>query len=181
MKNKDRHKFHPLKNPQVAAIKWLSESSFKPDMTFNLTFKDNPWEKDGYNFFDEEKSYNQFGYINKLFKEFLGDVNRIYFGRKWHNKYVKNRQSVTQAFGTIEVTNGRPHIHGAIETPYHSTRIPEVTKEHLKNTIVNCWRYSDFVFDFEDIWCADGWHDYIAKDFDWTNCLGVCQFSNFSY
>lgn len=181
MKHKDRHKYHPLKNPQVAAIKWLNESRFRPDLTFNLTFKDNPWEEDGYNYFDKEKTYNQFTGIHNKFKRFMGDINRIYFGRKWHGKYVKDKKSVTQAFATIEVKNGRPHIHGAIEVPYHSDKVPDVTRGHLTKMIENSWHYSNFVFDFENIWNADGWHDYITKDFDWTACLGVVEYSNFSY
>ena len=178
---KAKYKYHHLVNPQVAAVKWLSKSNYKPDITFNLTFKDNPWEDDGYNRFNEEQTFNQFNGINKKFKRFLENINRIYFGRKWHNKYVVDTENVVQAFATIETKNGRPHFHGSMEIPYHSDRVPDVTRGHLMNTIVKNWYYSDFVFDFKDIWCADGWHRYITKNFDWNSSLGVATYSNFSY
>jgi hypothetical protein len=177
---KDIYKYHPLVNPQVAMVKRLHESSYRPDITFNLTFKDNPWEE-GFNRYDKEKTFNQFSYMNNKFKRFMERINRTYFGKKWHTKYIKDPKSVTQAFATIEVKNGRPHFHGSMEIPYHSNIVTDVSKEHLIETIINRWPYSDFVFDFEDIWNATGWHEYITKNLDWNLSMGVAVYSNFSH
>ncbi|PCH96401.1 MAG: hypothetical protein COB83_05810 [Gammaproteobacteria bacterium] len=170
-----KYKYHPLKNAQVAVTQQLQQSSFRPNLTVNLTLRENPL---GHltNLWDKGLTQTQFGIIEGCFSRFYNHLAKACYGRNWKRLSKKNNDKELKIFGTIEVSkNQQFHLHCAALIPAH------LTEDEFIKRVKRCWAKiyyaSNHVDNFEIIYYVDGWVSYISKHLNKHNSMGYISYS----
>lgn len=178
---------HYLKQQVTYAVEQsILNSTFRPEISFTLTFKECPFEGD-VDYFDQSKLNGQFHYIEQKTKGMMSRLNQLCFGRNWYDKYKRDPKEVVQVFMVTEISkNRRFHVHGAIQLPVilNPDKAWLMEPESFIRAINGCWAQlkstSKYQNDFRPVTCLSGWIKYISKDLYKFQLQGFVSFSNYS-